>query len=79
MEGYMAESGSTHAHGNADVVTQIITMTLNPEYEQEFLSPISRPFRLKTWTSIYAGRFCSILSDSSRKLWYSDVAVSATN
>ena len=33
----MAESGSTHAHGNADVVTQIITMTLNPEYEQEFL------------------------------------------
>ena len=36
-EGYMAESGSKNAHGNADVVTQLVTMTLNPEYEQEFL------------------------------------------
>ena len=33
----MAESGSTGDHGNAEVVTQIVTMTLNPEYEQEFL------------------------------------------
>ncbi len=36
-EGYMAESGSTNAHGNADVVTALVTMTLNPEHEQEFL------------------------------------------
>jgi quinol monooxygenase YgiN len=33
----MAESGSTNAHGNADVVTALVTMTLNPAYEQEFL------------------------------------------
>ena len=36
-EGYMAELESKNAHGNADVVTQLVTMTLNPEYEQEFL------------------------------------------
>ena len=33
----MEGSGSTQAHGNADVVTALVTMTLNPEYEQEFL------------------------------------------
>jgi quinol monooxygenase YgiN len=33
----MEGSGSTNAHGNADVVTALVTMTLNPEYEQEFL------------------------------------------
>jgi quinol monooxygenase YgiN len=33
----MEGSGSINAHGNADVVTQLVTMTLNPEYEQEFL------------------------------------------
>jgi quinol monooxygenase YgiN len=36
-EEYMAESGSKNSHGSADVVTQLVTMTLNPEYEQEFL------------------------------------------
>ena len=33
----MAESQSTNAHGNADVVIQLVTMTVKPEYEQEFL------------------------------------------
>jgi quinol monooxygenase YgiN len=33
----MAESRSTNAHGNADVVIQLVTMTVKPEYEQEFL------------------------------------------
>ena len=30
-------SESANAHGNEDVVTLLVTMTVKPEYEQEFL------------------------------------------
>lgn len=33
----MAESRAANAHGSSDVVTQVVTMALKPEYEQEFL------------------------------------------
>ena len=33
----MTESGSVTAHGDSDVVTQVVTMAVKPEYEQEFL------------------------------------------
>jgi quinol monooxygenase YgiN len=33
---------TTHQHGNASVITQIVTMTLKPEHEQEFLETAAK-------------------------------------